>query len=293
MENKPPIKKPTTFEEQVNILKKRKMDIPNSEFAEKILSRVNYYRLSAYMLTFKNGENFIEGTSFNKIVSIYEFDRKLRLLMLEVLENIEIAFRTHIAYLIAHKYGPLGYEDKTNFINSDWHDEFISELERLVSINRKKELFIEHYYQNYLGKFPIWVAIEVTSFGTISKLFKNLKEEDKKTIANSYYNVPYKYIESWLQTLTYIRNVCAHYGRIYYKKLPFRPLLFRNEKSEIDNHKFFSALYVATRLITKLEGDRLLTELEALINEFEEQIDLSCLGIPLNWKDLLSKNINK
>lgn len=206
---------------------------------------------------------------------------------MEALENIEIAFRTHISYLIAHKYGTLGYEDKENFSNETWHAQFLFELENAFVARRKSELFIAHHYDKYSGKFPVWVAIEVTSFGTLSKLYKNLKEEDKKEIAKTYDNVPYTYIESWLRTLSNVRNVCAHFGRIYNKNLIFRPALFNNEKKIIDNKKVFAAIYVAKRLLTRQEGDRLLASLEALIDEYEGQLDLSCLGLKSNWKDLL------
>ncbi|MFC7062644.1 Abi family protein [Halobacillus seohaensis] len=118
------IKPPTTFKEQVELYKNRNLYINNSEYSELILQRINYYRLSAYTLTMKNSnEQFIEGSSFNKLLSLYEFDRKLRLLLLGVLETIEIAFRTHISYEIAHKYGPLGYKNKENFINEQFHEE--------------------------------------------------------------------------------------------------------------------------------------------------------------------------
>ncbi|MDC3411860.1 Abi family protein [Aquibacillus sp. 3ASR75-11] len=210
-------------------MKLRNLEVDNSKFAEETLKRINYYRLSAYMLTLKEDNEFIEGTTFNQLLAIYEVDRKLRHLLMEALETIEIAFRTHITYLIAHN-GTLGYENKGNFLDETWHDEFLNELEKSFAIRRKGGLFIEHHYRKYAGKFPIWVAIEVTSFGTLSKLYKNLREEDKKEIAKTYYTVPYTYVESWLRTLSNVRNVCAHFGRIYNKNLTFRPALFKNEK---------------------------------------------------------------
>lgn len=229
------IKEPTTFSEQVELLKKKNLEVEDSEFAEETLKRINYYRLSAYMLTLKKDNEFIEGTTFNQLVAIYEVDCKLRHLLMGALENIEIAFRTHMTYLIAHKYGTLGFENKENFLDETRHAEFFTELNKAFAIRRTGELFIEHHYRKYSGKFPVWVAMEVTSFGTLSKLYKNLKEEDKKEIAKTYYNLPYTYVESWLRTLSNVRNVCAHFGRIYNKNLTFRPALFKKEKKTINN----------------------------------------------------------
>ncbi|MCM3763178.1 Abi family protein [Alkalihalobacillus oceani] len=280
-------KKPLNFSEQLELLKKRGIDVEHSEFASSFLSRVNYYRFTAYLLSYKKGDMYIEGTSFNRIVSIYEFDKKLRNLLIGVIEEIEIAFRTHIAYHHAHKYGPFGYEDASNFLKQERHQEFLKELHELRDRNRHNEDFIRHHFKKYNGRFPLWVIIEISSLGTLSKLFKNLKEEDKKLIAKQYYNIPYWYIESWLHTLTLVRNLCAHYNRLYNRKLKSRPQLFKDIKDQIDNHKIFSSIYTITRLLPKAEKDLFLTNLTALVLQYEEEIDLGCLGFPEEWEKIL------
>ncbi len=292
----PKVKPATTFKEQVELYKSRSLYINDSETAEQTLQRINYYRLTAYGLTLKDPfdkEQYNKGASFHKMLSLYEFDRRLRLLLLGVLETIEIAFRTHISYEIAHKFGPLGYQDKENFINEKFHKDSLDELDILINKSRKGELFIEHHFQKYDGKLPIWAAIEVTSFGFLSKFYRNLREDVKKTIAKTYYNVPYYYIESWLQTLSNVRNVCAHYGRMYNKKLTFTPKLFKEEVSQFDARYTFAAIYVAQRLLTKTEGRRLITDLEALILEYKDSIDFSQIGLPPNWNELLNHLNNK
>ncbi|MDQ1005227.1 abortive infection bacteriophage resistance protein [Neobacillus niacini] len=286
------VKPPKTYKEQVELYKNRNLYIENSEYAEKILQRINYYRLSAYGLTLKdpiNKNQYISSSSFNKMLSLYEFDRRLRLLLLGVLETIEIAFRTHISYEIAHKFGPLGYKDKENFINEKFHKESLDELEILIKKSRKGELFIEHHYKKYEGIIPIWAVIEVTSFGFLSKIYRNLNEDVKKHIAKVYYNIPYYYLESWLQSLSNVRNVCAHYGRVYNKKLTFKPRLFREESKQFDNQLIFAAIYIIQRLLTKTEGNRFITDLEALVLEYEDEIEFTQIGFPSNWMELLSK----
>lgn len=288
------VKPPKTYKEQVEIYKGRKLRIENSEYSAKTLQRVNYYRLSAYGLTLKdptNDKQYNNNASFNKMLSLYEFDRKLRLLLLGALETIEIAFRTHISYEIAHKFGPLGYKDKDNFINEKFHKESIDELDILIKKSRKGELFIQHHFKKYNGVIPIWAAIEVTSFGYLSKLYRNLDEVVKKHIAKVYYNVPYNYLESWLQTLSNVRNVCAHYGRLYNKKLTFKPRLFKEESKQFNNDLTFASIYITQRLLTKNEGTRLITDLKALIYEFEDVLEFEHLGFPSNWTELLS-NLN-
>ena len=290
--DKSKVKPPKTYKEQVELYKSRNLYIEDSEYAEKTLQRINYYRLSAYGLTLKdpiNKKQYSNTSSYNKMLSLYEFDRRLRLLLLGVLETIEIAFRTHISYETAHKFGPLGYKDKENFINEKFHQESLDELEILIKKSRKGELFIQHHFKKYDGIIPIWAAIEVTSFGFISKLYRNLNEDIKKHIAKVYYNVPYYYLESWLQSLSNVRNVCAHYGRLYNKKLTFKPRLFKEESKQFDNQLIFAAIYIIQRLLTRAEGNRFITDLEALVLEYEDDIDFAHIGFPSNWRELLSK----
>ena len=226
------------------------------------------------------------------MLSLYEFDRRLRLMLLGVLETIEIAFRAHISYETAHKLGSTGYRLKDHFQNETYHKESIKELDLLIDKSRKGELFIKHHFKKYDGVFPIWAAIEVTSFGFLSKFYRNLNEDLKNHIAKTYYNVSSYYMESWLQTLANIRNVCAHYGRLYNKHLIFTPRLFKEESRQFSNRYIYVVIYITQRLLIKTEGSRFIIDLVALISEYEEDIDFAHIGFPSNWKELL-ENLNK
>lgn len=121
------VKPHTSYEDQIRILRNRGCTINNEDTCLEILRNVNYYRLTAYFLPFKKDDNtYCENTSIERIYCIYEFDRKTRLLMLKILEEIEIKLRTSIAYTFAEKYGPLGYLDKGNFNKYHDHEHFIS-----------------------------------------------------------------------------------------------------------------------------------------------------------------------
>lgn len=283
------IKPPKTFAEQVDILKRRNLIISNEQRAIEVLKRINYYRLSAYFLSLKQEgtDLFIDGTAFDKIYRIYEFDVKLRNLLLEQLERIEIAFRTHIAYLLGHKYDALGYMQGEHFLNEERHTEFLAELVKELG-RKKRELFVTHHFDHYAGKFPVWVAIEVISFGTLSKLYSNLKIKDKKEIAKLYYKVPYLFLENWLMILAYIRNVCAHFARIYNKSLVKKPKLGEKDKLELGNDKIFAPIFVMKKLAgSQVEWKTFVTKLESLIEEYKDEIELHRIGFPVNWSDLL------
>jgi abortive infection bacteriophage resistance protein len=278
------IKRPTTFEEQVEILKSRGVVISEVDSAIRTLQRINYYRLSAYTLSLKKNDQLLPDITFEHVVALYEFDRRFRYLIMEMVEQVEIAFRTHISYHIAYTYGPLGHLNPQHFDN---HDAFLAELEK--ELKRSQELFIKHHYEKYEGKIPVWVAIEVLSFGALSKLFSNMKNDDKNQIAKRNYNAPAIYLESWLKCMSYIRNICAHYGRLYNRPLTSKPRLDRKSKQlGIDQGKIFAHLYVLKDLIP--DRDKWLNfiiRLEALLSEYSEVVELDRIGFPEDWEAVL------
>jgi Abortive infection bacteriophage resistance protein len=282
------IKPPTTIAEQIDLLRSRNLIISDDSEAARILTRVNYYRLSAYMLSVKRGDRFIDGTTLNNVLDLYEFDKMLRNLLMDMLEIIEVSFRTHIAYTHAHKYGSLGYLDSTNFFRADRHKMFIEDLLRETA--RADELFVKHHKAKYGGQFPIWVAVELLSFGTLSKLYSNMKNEDQDGIAKEYYNnIPYKYISSWLQVLSYTRNICAHYGRIYDRRLKFFPRLYSADAKVIKaNDRVFAAIYVMKKLcLDERKWRSFVTRLRAAIDEYEDVLDMARIGFPEDWVRIL------
>ncbi len=284
------IKKPTTFAEQVEHLKSKNLVIENDEEAVRILERINYYRLSGYMLTYKTDDVFNGRTSIRDIYALYNFDKKLRNLILPVLESIEIAFKTHIAYLIAHKYGSLGYENHENFQDREYHKQMLERIKEEIKRN-KKEAFVSHHNQRYDGNFPIWVVIELMSFGQLSQMYRNLKDEDQDEIAKRYYGTKKVFIRTWLHSLSTFRNICAHYGRIYNRKLEINPKLFNKDKKRgLKNNTTFATLFIVAKLLeNEDEGEYFITSLAALVEQYSNVIDLKFLGFPRNWEQILRR----
>ena len=105
--NKPAL----TFSQQVDLLIARGLVVNNKKRVEKTLANISYYRLSAYMLPFKECQNgvvidrFVPDTTWEMVYDLYKFDRKLRLLLFDAIERIEIAIRTQIVNQLSLKYG--------------------------------------------------------------------------------------------------------------------------------------------------------------------------------------------
>lgn len=276
-----------TYNEQIEHLIKKGLIIADKHFAEETLSDINYYRMiDAYSLDLidKCTDTYIENTSFEDILGLYLFDIELRQIMSELLEEFEIKFRTKVAYFIGQKYGPLGYLDKNNFKDEEHFNEFIDAFNREKDYQSKSPI-IKHHNEVYDGQLPIWACIEVLSFGTISKLYANMKTEDQDYIAFDFGAKPV-YLRSWVRSFVEVRNICAHYGRLYNKVLLATPKLYNS--MHFTNTRVFAVLFLLKNYCSKEKWKRCL---DRLYNAFKNHSSVNNyrMGFPRNWQELLEK----
>lgn len=287
-----PLKPPTTFEEQLAILRKHGLIIEDMDCARILLSKVNYYRFSAYLLPFRDEKTkkYKPSTSFNQIYKIYEFDRRLRALLQAIIEPIEILLKTRIAYYHAHTYGPEAYTNSAHFQNSVFHERFLNEFKLTVTKN-SKALFVKHHQRNYGSKFPIWAATELFSLGMLSKFYANMHRPDKKKIAKDPFNTGPEQLESWMKCLADLRNRCAHYMRLYYYNFVVNPR-FPKKCTHPLSGRLFDVVYVLQYLYLdkKRWNNEFLRPLEALLTEYETSISLDCIGFPADWLPRLKES---
>ena len=287
-----PLKPPKTFKEQLKILHNHGLIIDNPERALIILSKVNYYRFSAYLLPFriKDAKTYHSSPTFSNIYKIYEFDRRLRALLQSAIEPIEILLKTQIAYYHGHTYGPEGYLLSENFKSSLFHKKFLEEFNITVDKN-SKALFVRHHHEKYGSKFPIWVATELFSLGMLSKFYSNMPRPDKKKIADCPFSTGPEQLESWMKCLTDLRNRCAHYMRLYYYNFVVNPTYPKGCKHRLSG-KLFDVIYVLQYLyLDKKKWDsEFLIPLEALITEYIDVIQLEYIGFPNTWVHCLKES---
>jgi len=218
-------KPPTTFQEQVDLLIKRGLIVEDPKKALLNISRINYYRLSSYFPPLQTKDHlFKKNTTINSIFELYDFDKKLRSLIFGALENIEITLRTKIAYYFSHTYGPSAYCDACNFSQGFNHPDWLAKLEE--SIARTHEDYVKDFFNEYDEErvLPIWIVIEIMSFGQLSIMLRGLKRSDRKRIAKDCFGIDEARLYSWVHTLVYIRNLCAHHSRIWNRTLAIKPM---------------------------------------------------------------------
>ena len=282
------VKPATTFDEQLELLKKRNCLIVDPVFCKEVLKKVNYYRFSAYFLPFRLDDGtYREGTSFHRVYRIYEFDRKMRRILFSAIEQVEIYLRTQLAYYHAHKYGPLGYMDAANYHKNHDHARFEQVFSNEVK-HGKNMPFVKHHYEKYDGNFPIWVATELFSFGMLSYFYGDMKTSDKKALAKELYGTTYRNLDSWLRCCTDLRNICAHYGRLYYRIFTAIPATPEGYKITLgrrlfDNIEMLKFLYPDRNIW----NSEVVVAITALIEEYRGDIELNHIGFPAYWEDYI------
>ncbi len=258
------------------------------------LSSVSYYRLSAYWHTFReaDSENLLAGTSLDVVWDRYVFDRQLRLLVMDAIERVEIALRTRLVIEHTLRHGPFGYLDRANLpgMSIDQHRQFLDKIRS--SAKQSREEFVLHFAQKYTSEtdLPLWMAAEVMTFGGTLTLFRNADKSIKSLIAADY-DIADDVLESWLLTLNFIRNLCAHHARLWNRGLAGKEFAVpRRHKHPawhapiaITNDTMFGVLTVLRYLLkyvapTSQWGKRFLELLAR-----HPEIPIYFMGFPENW----------
>lgn len=285
-------KQPLTFEQQADLLISRGLQA-DRDFLISHLKSVYYYRITSYLHPFKmKGEKFKPGTSFEIVWRRYTFDRRLRVLLMDAIERVEISVRTQVGYHFSHAKGPFGYTDGLNLpkLSQEEHGDLLNRL--MEETDRSKEILVERF-KNKHGDvhthLPIWIALEVMSFGILLTLFRGVEPKIKQKIAVEY-GIPDKVLWSWLRSLNATRNICAHHSRLWNRELGYKPLLPNKRKYpewyapvEIKNNRVFGILTILKYLLDKIAPQsKWSSRLIELLNEYGE-IPLKSMGFPEGW----------
>lgn len=290
-----------TYSEQLEILKGRGLLVADPAFAEHCLAHCNYYRLSAYRFTLTeqgDPDKFLPGVDFHDLWNLYHFDRTLRSLVSEGLKRIEISVRARWAYVLAHKHGPLSYEDPSIFRDAVRHSKALGKFDE--EHDRSDEVFVPHFQKKHgLARPPVWAACELMSFGLLSRFYENLRSQaDRKEIAATYDIAPDS-LESLLKHGAYLRNICAHHARLWNRSFTITLSLPNNPTTLQKSYHFVSptkpgqsasprlihnSLVVLLHMISKIEPQshwpqRLKSHIRTI-----PLTQLGHMGFPADWE---------
>ena len=255
------------------------------------LQHLNYYRLAAYWLPFKeNGEErFKKGTDFSEILRIYRFDRELRLLLLDAIERLEVSVRSVWAYTLAHRYGSHAHLNNELFSGK----RFQENLSRLkTEVGRSDEKFIRHFQQKYEEELPpIWSVCEVMSLGLLSRWYKTLKQKSARREISKIYDLDDELFGSWLHHISIVRNICAHHSRLWNREFSIKPKLPRTKPIKLvrsfshNPAKIYNSLLILLHFMDIISPNHHWRSQIRRMLDNNSSIVLTFMGFPKNWKE--------
>lgn len=293
-------KPPLSIEAQLARLSSRGVIIQDQKAAQHYLTYISYYRFCGYAIEFEdepiNGEKrYRQGTTFEKILDSYVFDRKLRLLVIDAIERIEIAIRTVMTNELGLKHGAHWYLDQGLFLPRFRYDELIQAIKKETQYkaqdgsiqHKKREPFIQHYYDKYPNpELPaIWMVAEVLPLGSWSMIFANLVDRENQKIICKYFDIYYLVMTSWLHSLSYLRNLCAHHSKIWNRSFTLKPAVVNKYQQQLKNNTRFSAQAAILKIFLDVisPGSEWGNNLRSLIKQ-HPMIDVKRMGFNEGWE---------
>lgn len=288
-------KRPLDYADILSLLKSRCLVIGDENKALECLKRVSYFRLANYfhpMEKDKVNHIFKPNSQFDNAIDLYNFDRDLRMLLFSAVQSLEIGLRTKMIHHISLKYGAFWFMDASLFQNQDIFQNCLKQVKQ--ELLRTKEDFIIDHFAKYDSPDvpPVWKTLEITSFGTLSKLFCNLSDNVlKKAIAREFFLPQHKVFESWIKSAVALRNCLAHHSRVWNRVYPIKPQIPSRLRSTwitnttLQANKLYPQLCCLQYIQNAMcPSNGFCGQLKSLLDQ-HPNIDVAAMGFPANWQN--------
>ena len=279
------------------------MKITSTDEVEEALKTIGYYRLRGYSFQLYDNANkkYVPETKFENIVKLYHLDQELSSMIFSMISKIEVALRVRLVDALLVYGDALILQDSSAFKDKKMYWQNASTI--ASEIARSNDVFIKHNFVKHEGEVPVWAAVEVLSFGTLSKVIKNLKTgagSAYTALANNYkykslkgnqVKPSLKMLTSWIQAVAILRNMCAHNSRIYNRTIHTTPEILDADKiTPAPSHNGLYQVLLAMKYIrsTDAEWTGFVNELDKLFQTYTGIINLSAMNLPTDWKTHLS-----
>ena len=289
-----------TIEEQIDLLKERGLKISDEENAKRILTTVSYYRLKPFFAAYqpKNDDVFSTGSKLESILDDYYFDREFRILLFDAIERIEVALKTQISYHYSTEE-PIFLEAGNHFSRYWWyeHSEYFKSRKLrdvfLQKVDSCRGTNVEKFKDKYFKPIrpPSWMIFENLTMGAISELFEFLKSNEIKNRICDFFGIGEQdVLESWLRSLTYLRNVCAHHNTLInrtflkYPKYPkYKLENWLTNQRQYSNMQIFFSVSCCLYLLKRVNPtSNFAYKVNKLITKYNK-VDMDKLGFHDGW----------
>lgn len=281
--------------EIIQILKSRGMVMDDERKVEKYLMNIGYHRLSAYIFPFylipKNDLMLKEDTSFRQILTLYRFDKKLRILLFNEIEKIEVAIRSVLANIGCQELGDKYWITKPEyFARTEKFNQTLAIIDKELSSS--KEDYIEDFRQNYIEDYPpAWMITEILSFGNLNYIYSNIASNKLMKRIAGYFGLKPQVFTSWLTVLANLRNMCCHHARVWNRVFMLNPAEPRKtanawiDDSKVDKKRIYYRLCIIRYFLASVSPDNNFNEkLSGLLACFPS-IDIAAMGFSRDWEN--------
>jgi abortive infection bacteriophage resistance protein len=280
--SRPYVKPARTMEDLLAHLEARGLTVTDREAAIAALRQIGYYRLLIYMRPLQQlpDKRFSGGTRFEDVLTLYNFDRELRLLCLDAVERIEVALRAAVVNVLSPAHGPHFYLESRHF---ETHERFREFMQTAASARYGA---IQHYTERYNTPSlpPIWAVVEAITYGALSRLYSGLHVANRKRVAK-WFGYDEKVLVSWFRSLNALRNMCAHHNRLWnFDMRVDQPMAARAVAGEMTRtNTFYARAVVMAALLDAVEPDaRWNRKLVELVARYPG-VPVAAMGFPAGW----------
>lgn len=277
--------------EQIELLKSEKLTFSDENKAQHILENISLFRMKSYLVSLRkpHSRQFKEGTSFEDAYSLYKFDSALRKMICSELEKIEVSIRTQLSLIMSDEAGIYWFENPANFRNVSRHATLLTNLQ--TELHRSDDEAIASFRQRYSNNFPpSWMTFEISSFGSLSIMYKWLKAGLARRKMARFYGLSDTVMESWLHSIVYLRNICAHHSRLWNRRLSINALVPRNTYLPFinipqDTKKVYYILSIILYLLQAVNPQNTFAaRFKSLLAEYPK-VDTVAMGFPGDWEN--------
>ena len=288
-------KNPLDYDEQIKMLKARGLIIADEQKAINSLRVISYFRLANYLRPMeydKENHLYKPNSYFENAIDLYFFDKELRGVIFAAVQSIEIALRSKMIHHVSMRYGAFWFMDSSLFKDQNIHEQCLSSMRQELA--RSREDFITDHKEKYTEPDmpPVWKTLEVTSFGTLSKLFCNLKDNSvKKKIAREFNLPQHLVLESWVKCAVNIRNCLAHHARVWNRNFPIMPQLngsFRGnwiKNTNLSMVKLYPQLCYMQYLQAQIHGNNDFKQKLKELLKNHPNVDITAMGFIDGWEN--------
>lgn len=284
----------TTPTSIVQLLHERGLEITDESKAQHYIEHIGYYRLSAYFYPMlaepKSNHRFKPQSTFSNAMSLYRFDKKLRLFLFNEIEKIEVAFRSAIANIVSEETGNIFWmTDASMFANNEKFLRTMSLIEK--ELKSSKEEFIKHFREKYSNDYPpAWMLVEILPLGVVTRIYENIASNALRKKIAARFGLPVPVFSSWMTVVTLTRNSCCHHARVWNKENAIMPMQIKKSDrawispSVSPKRIFYDICILKWFLDIIVPENEMKAHLTTLIAQYPN-VDIAAMGFPKNWEE--------